>query len=989
ETPPNGVDQQRVILIPDEENYQPGETAQILVQAPFADAEGLLTISRHEILETRRFHVEGTSTVLDISIEDLHIPNLTVQVDLVGTTERTAVDGTPIEGAPDQPAFATGNIDLIIPPISRTLNVEAQPADDTVAPGGRTSVEVSVTDRSGKPVGGAELAVIVVDEAVLALSGYELGDPNDVFYKPIYSNVDARYGRDLIELLRPDLIEGTNVPTTGAATVEEEGGGYLGDAGDDSASAPADSIAQSTRDADSLAQTGSDDGTIEERVDFDALAVFDPDVVTGPDGTATVTVPLPDSLTRYRVMVVATDSAKRFGSAESNITTQLALIARPSAPRFLNFGDTFELPVVVQNLSDEDMTVDVALEATNLSLPGVTGKRVTVPANDRVEVRFEAEADQVGTAQFRVVAVSGEHTDAITTELPVYTPATTESFATYGVVDDGAVVQPIVSPEGVFPQFGGLEIDTSSTALQSLTDAVLYLHEYEYESVDAYASRILAIAALRDVLEAFSTEALPSAAEIDAAVAKDLASLATFQNDDGGFAGWERGRPSEPYRSIQATHALVAARDAGYTVDESTLQIALNYLGDIEQYYPAEMSRLTQNTLSAYALHVRDLAGDKDGAKATKLYTGAGDKIGLDGLAWLWPIIDDGATSAEIGRRIANAAVETAGAATFSTDYGDEAYVLLYSDRRTDGIVLDALIEKDPTSDLIPKVVAGLLANQVEGRWDNVQENAFILLALNSYFDTFEATDPDFVARVWLGDTYAAEHEYHGRSTDRSQTLIPMASLLDAGDSDVIVAKDGTGRLYYRLGLRYAPNDLDLDPLDRGFEVSRRYEAIDDPADVSQDSNGVWHIAVGARVRVSLSVVADSRRTNMALIDPLPAGLEALNPELAVSQPLPFEPREPGEIEGPGFYEGDVPAESFAEPGYGIGYWQGVWYDYDNLRDDRAEAMASLMPAGTYGYDYIARATTPGRFVVPPTRAEEIYAPETFGRAGSDIVVVS
>jgi hypothetical protein len=36
----------------------------------------------------------------------------------------------------------------------------------------------------------------------------------------------------------------------------------------------------------------------------------------------------------------------------------------------------------------------------------------------------------------------------------------------------------------------------------------------------------------------------------------------------------------------------------------------------------------------------------------------------------------------------------------------------------------------------------------------------------------------------------------------------------------------------------------------------------------------------------------------------------------------------------------------------------------------------------------MARATTPGAFVVPPPKAEEMYHPETFGRGGSDQVVV-
>ena len=59
------------------------------------------------------------------------------------------------------------------------------------------------------------------------------------------------------------------------------------------------------------------------------------------------------------------------------------------------------------------------------------------------------------------------------------------------------------------------------------------------------------------------------------------------------------------------------------------------------------------------------------------------------------------------------------------------------------------------------------------------------------------------------------------------------------------------------------------------------------------------------------------------------------------------------------------------------------------LRDDRSEAFTSLLPGGTYTYSYVARATTPGTFVVPPARAEEMYAPETFGRTASDLVIIS
>jgi hypothetical protein len=404
----------------------------------------------------------------------------------------------------------------------------------------------------------------------------------------------------------------------------------------------------------------------------------------------------------------------------------------------------------------------------------------------------------------------------------------------------------------------------------------------------------------------------------------------------------------------------------------------LEYLREIESHYPHWYSRSTRQTLSAYALYVRDLMGDTDWNKARNLLNEAGvEDLSLEALAWLWRVLLDDPASGEeleaIRLHVNNRVVETAGAANFTTTYTEEDYLLLRSDRRTDAIILDSLIADDPSSDLIPKVVNGLLAHRIKGRWGNTQENVFVLLALDRYFNTFEATTPDFVANMWLGDTYVGSHEFVGRTTERHETKVPMVYLTDeslggGGSQDLILSKDGPGRLYYRLGLRYAPTDLALDPVDMGFVVQRSYEAVDDPEDVYRDEAGVWHIKAGARVRVRLTMVADNRRYHVALVDPLPAGLEIVNPALAVSGSIPQDPNS-------------------ADYRYGW-WWWWTWYEHQNMRDERAEAFASLLWEGVYEYTYVARATTPGNFVVPPSKAEEMYSPEVFGRSSSDWVIV-
>ena len=248
--------------------------------------------------------------------------------------------------------------------------------------------------------------------------------------------------------------------------------------------------------------------------------------------------------------------------------------------------------------------------------------------------------------------------------------------------------------------------------------------------------------------------------------------------------------------------------------------------------------------------------GDADPARARSLIQEVGlEKLSLEAIGWLLPVLsDDPASTAEVAairRHLLNRVTETAGAAHFVTSYGDKGYVLLHSDRRADGILLDALIGDQPESDLIPKLVRGLLAQRKAGRWTNTQENSFILLALDRYFNTYEAQTPDFVARIWLGEQYAGEAAFRGRTTDYQQIDVPMSVVAaQPGTQDLILSKDGPGRLYYRLGLRYAPTDLSLPPYDAGFTVERTYEAVDDPADVRRDADGAWRIKAGARVRV-------------------------------------------------------------------------------------------------------------------------------------------
>jgi len=66
-------------------------------------------------------------------------------------------------------------------------------------------------------------------------------------------------------------------------------------------------------------------------------------------------------------------------------------------------------------------------------------------------------------------------------------------------------------------------------------------------------------------------------------------------------------------------------------------------------------------------------------------------------------------------------------------------------------------------------------------------------------------------------------------------------------------------------------------------------------------------------------------------------------------------------------------------PDFARGFWSP--FNHVERRDDRVVLFADRLPPGVHVSSFIARATTPGDFVLKPSHAGEMYAPEVFGRS--------
>jgi uncharacterized protein YfaS (alpha-2-macroglobulin family) len=127
---------------------------------------------------------------------------------------------------------------------------------------------------------------------------------------------------------------------------------------------------------------------------------------------------------------------------------------------------------------------------------------------------------------------------------------------------------------------------------------------------------------------------------------------------------------------------------------------------------------------------------------------------------------------------------------------------------------------------------------------------------------------------------------------------------------------------------------------------------------VRRDAAGRWVLTWGERVLVTVRVAVPTRRYHVAVVDKLPACLE---PEALVAR-----------------------GARLGRPGARCVDALG-WSEHANLRDERAEAFASLLWEGLYELRYTARVTAAGQFMAPPAKAEEMYQPEVNGSSSGDV----
>ena len=324
----------------------------------------------------------------------------------------------------------------------------------------------------------------------------------------------------------------------------------------------------------------------------------------------------------------------------------------------------------------------------------------------------------------------------------------------------------------------------------------------------------------------------------------------------------------------------------------------------------------------------------------------------------------------ELRRRMSNAMLPEAGAV--HVEELNDPYLLWFwnSNVRSTAVVLNTFVRAGDAGTDAAGMVQWLMAARTNGRWGNTQENAWAMQALVNYHRKYESRTPNFTATIRLGTETLVREAFRGRSTEPVVREVPLArlqALAPAAASDaarqILVRREGEGNLYYTTRLTYARDIAGLAALDNGFQIDRRYELMTD----GRASSPANTFNAGDLIRVTVSLDLPKERRYVAVSDPLPAGLEAVDSWFATTA------AEVARIE-------DAANADDRD-------WRSVWergtFDHIERRDDRVLMFATRLSEGHHEFSYVVRATTAGTFEVPPVSAEEMYAPEVFGRSAT------
>ena len=823
-----------ITLIADRDSYKPGDTARILVPAPFTASRGLVTQERGHLTKYELREFATNSDVIEVPISEDHVPNIFVGVMLF----KPPTSDNPL------PQVKIGLVELKVSTDVKKLNIEITPDRDKLGPRDTVKYTVRTTDSEGHGVA-AELSLALVDKSVLSLQ-------DDQSRKPI----DAFWSRRSLSVISASSFA-TSVDRANELAVRLSGGGKGGGGGPGN----------------------------ETRTFFPNTAYWNGALRTDAGGRAAVEVQLPDTLTTWRLTARGVTADTKAGEAHNDIVTAKDVIIRPAVPRFLVAGDKAALGAIVHNFTGTASDIDVTLTADGVIISGDATRRVRVEADGDAQVRWQTTVSPGrDNVSLSFEAKAGGKTDAVKLTLPLYAFFTPETVGTAGEVTDEAS-EAIDVPYYVRPDAGELTVHVAPSLAAGVNTALQYINEYPWESAEVTVSRFLPTLALRRATNELGLKDVGSAdqGDVDALVQRSLQRLYSSQHADGGW-GWWPGDASDAAITAWVVIGLGEAQRTSYTVDANVDSQAAAYLTQqLDQTRDVASPQLDLRAYLVYAL-ARDRHGDIGRSFALAEQHAL---LGNAAKAWVALAIKQGGGGAGDPRltillnELQAAAIPSAtGNHWEETKYDPDVFA---DSTQTTAQVLQVFTEFLPEHPLVDGTLRWLMvARKEEGHWESPHQTAAALLAITDFMIVRQDAQASYNYNIDLnGSRKLSGKAEAGRVRQDDELVIQMKDLLKDTVNELRIQRTpGTaaGRLYYTAHLRYFTPAEDVEAANYGIGVSHTYSVGDSDAPVRSAK-------LGDVVKVKVTLLAPADLNFLVLEDDLPAGLEPIDTSLKTTPP--------------------------------------------------------------------------------------------------------
>jgi uncharacterized protein YfaS (alpha-2-macroglobulin family) len=913
-------------LIADKDVYFPGDTAELLIAQPFeGKVHALVTYERGHIYKQEVIQLEGSSTVYKLPITDELAPVAYISVTVIGSTEAGG-------GSPD---YKIGMARINIDTTQKTLDVTVTADKKSAGPGEEVTYTIQTNDINGNPVS-ADVSLALVDKAALALAPPNSAPLLASFYPVrglavmtsvgLISNAD-KYNENYVKTI-PD-------------------GARMGGGG------------------------GGEPGIITVRENFKDTAGFEAHVVTDMNGRAQVTIKLPENLTTWHADVRAITLDSRVGEAEHELISTKPLFIQLQTPRFFVVGDQVQVGAIVHNNTNTKLNVTTSLEALGLLIKSDVEQQITLAAKQQAYVTWEVVANQVVTrADLTATATSGAFTDASKPPLgtltdqgiPVLNFVVRETVGTSGMITSAnSATELIQLPETYHFTDANLNIEMAPSLSASMQSGLTYLENYQYLCMEQTVSRFLANVITSRALKLQGIEA-PLNDNLDEQVAFALQRIYARQKSDGGWNWWD-GEESDAQTSAYVIYGLLEARESGYEISESVIQRGIDYL---ENNLPN--LRRTDETWEfnrhAFMMYVLARGGRLDSGQTNLIFENR-HLLSLYGTAYLAQtlfLLDP--QDPRIPTLMSD--LETAAILSSSGTHWEENsrdHWNWNTDTRTTAIVLNTFVQINPQNLVSANAVRWLMAGREDGHWYSTQETTWSLIALTNWMVASKEYETDYKYSIGLNGELLEEGQATADNLTKVVDLkIELKDLLKEEANRIVFTRGrGDGNLYYTAQLTASLQVDEVEALDQGMTLIREYFALDDP------ETPITEIEQGELVKVRLTMVVPSTVRYVVVDDPLPGGLEAVDSTLLTDVTIP---------------------ESYSMEDYHTRGWGWWYFRHVELRDEKIVLSTSYLPAGTYVYTYLARASTVGTFNVIPPTASEFYFPDVGGRGAGSVFIV-